>query len=511
MAENVGGAGLSLLALLGGQLVLIYVVQAQLAETLVSKPEFVYLTVLPGLVWPLALAWLFSAWQARRHAASSPQTGWATAIPLGYSLASAGMIGLGLLVPIFHQGVAQGHSVENAGSLAWSAAVAVTLLVGLCQVMLAPIAHRLAGALSLPVCLALGGALAGASIVARIPWLLQHPLLVYGGLVPLVAFVLVGLPRPFGLSLGWITLGAGLVAQISSGTTFELPDLSGSLLPNWQIDWIQDGLAYLWLQPEFLSVAVPMLLACLVRDLVLLRECQSQPNPPSVRNTLLGVGLLNILGACLGCGLPLGVLPGYLGYRRWGGGQFYSQGSGLLLAAFGLLGGFGTVFSWLPLPTLGTVLVAQLLISAGISVNQLGAQSGYLLVACWLPFGANLGEGFALVVSLIWGGIAVTAHSDRLGKAAWVCLAGSLLASTGMLHRNVWDPDFDPVAGAYLFTAILFRIGYVMRAEAPATSEPPPPLVPELPSDSSESPDKTACDSPVDSPSVGDEESAPES
>lgn len=511
MPEKVGGAGLSLLALLGGQLLLIYMVQAQMADVLVSKPEFVYLTVLPGLVWPLALAWFYSAWQARKHPGSSPQAGWVTAIPLGYSMASAVLLGVGLLGPIFRQGVAQGNQIQQAGNLAWSAAVALTLLIGLCQLMLAPVAHRLTRALSLPVCLALGAALAGLSLLLRLPWLVQHPLMALGGLLPMVAFLMAGLPRPFGLSLGWIVFGLGLCAQLASGTTFELPDLSGSLLPNWQITWIEDGFQYLWLQPEFFSVGIPLIVAALARDLVLLRECQSQPNPPSARATLLGLGLLNVLGAGLGCGLPLGVLPGFLGYRRWGAGQFYAQAGGLWLAAFGLLGGFGTAFSWLPLPTLGLILVAQLLTSAASSVNQIGVQPGYLLVACWLPFTANSGEGFALLVGLVWGSIAVTARADRLGEAAWVCLAGSLLAYTGMLHRNLWDPDFDPQAGAYLVTAVLLRIGHVMRAGAAAESVPQPPPAELLPPDSSESPDKLACDTPADSPLVEDAPPAPAS
>jgi hypothetical protein len=472
--------------------------QSQMAEALVSKPQFVYLTVLPGVLWPLALAWFYSAWQARRHPGSSPEAGWVTAVPLGYSLASSVLLGVGLLGPIFRQGVAQGHPVEQAGSLAWSAAVAITLVVGLCQILLAPFSHRLVRGLSLPMCLALGAALAGLSIAVRLPWLVQHPLMALGGLIPIVAFLVVGLPRPFGLSLGWIVFATGLGAQIASGTRFELPDLSGSLLPNWQIGWIEDGLRYLWLQPEFLSVAVPLLTATVVRDLVLLREAQSQPNYPSARATLLGLGLLNVVGACLGCGLPLGVLPGFLGYRRWGAGQFYAQGGGLLLASVGLLGGVGSVFGWLPLPTMGLILVSQLLVSAAASVNLVGAQHGYLLMACWLPFTASAGEGCALLVGLIWGGIAVTAQAGRMGTAAWVCLAGSLLTYTGLLHRNLWHPDFDPLAGAYLVTGILLRIGYVMRSEAAKATSPLAPLDPATPFDSSGNPDTSACDTPPD-------------
>lgn len=500
--ETRAGGGLSKLALLGGQLLLIYLLQGQLAQGLVSKPEFIYLTVLPGLVWPLVVAWLFSAWQARRHPGSSAAAGWVTAVPLGFNLVAAGWLSSGLLLPVFRQGVAQGIAVENAGNLAWSAAVACTLLVGLLQLILAPLAHRLVASLSLSVCQTLGAALAGTLVLALLPWLQQHPLLSLSGLLPLLAFGLVGLPRPFGLSLGWLLLGAGLCAQLASSTPFELPDLAGMLLPNWRVGWIEGGLQYLWLQPEFLSGAIPLLLVALVRDLVLLRECQSQPNPPSVRSTMLGLGCLNVLGACLGCGLPLGVLPGFVGFRRWGGGQFYSQASGLLLATLGLAGIFGAAFRWIPLPTLGVVLAVQLLVSALASLNRLPHPHGALLLAAWLPFWNSSGESPALLVGLVWGGLAVTAQAGRWDQAARVALLGCILAYTGILHHNLWQPDFDPVAGTYLAAAVLMRIRHVMSSVPPKERELPPPAGPEPPDDSTGSPGTLAFGIPADSRSA---------
>lgn len=495
--EKLGGPGLGFLALFGGQILLIYLVQAQLAEVLMAKPEFLFLRVLPGLVWPLALAWLGSAWLARRRPA-----GPATAVPLGFSLGTTQLIVAGLLIPIFRQGMAQGISAESAGGLAWSASVALTLLVGLVQLMIAPFAHRLAGTLSLSLCLALGAALALVSTVNYLPWLQLHPFLVVAGVLPLAAFVLVGLPRPFALPLGWLVLGAGWVAQVASGTGFTLPDLSGSLLPNWEFRWVEQGLGYLWVQPEFLSVAVPLMLALQMRDLLLLRECQSQPNPPSARSTLLGLGLLNVFGASLGCGLPLSVLPGYLGYKRLGAGQFFSQAAGLFLLFLALLGGFGPVCSWLPLPTLGVVFVAQRLLSAGTSVNLLAAPSGFLLVAAWLPFLMFGGDSRSTLVGLVWGGMAVTLLRGTPNQTAWVCLAGSLLSWSGILHQARWAPDFDPMAGTYLVLAILFRIGHVIRTELPKDHAPPEPVAPDLPSDSSDSHGMSAFGIPGDSRSA---------
>lgn len=497
--EKLGGAGLCLLSLLGGQLLVIYLMQASLSEDLFYRPEFVYLQVLPGLVWPLAASWLFSAWQARRHPGSTAQS-WVTAMPLGYSLGLATLLSTSLMLPMYHHG---------AGSLTWSACVALTLLVGLCQILLSPFAHRMVFSLSLPLCLSLGAAIAIGSMSGFLPWVQLHPLLLVAGLVPLAAYLMVGLPRPFGLSTAWLVLGAGLLAQIFSGTNFEVPDFQSTLLPNWELSWIEDGLRYLWLQPEFLTVGVPVLVAALTRDLVLLRESQSQPNSPSARNTLLGLGCLNVLGACLGCGLPLGILPGYLGYRRWSGGQAYSQGAGLLLVLFSLLGGFGRAFAWVPLPTLGILLAALLLTSAANSINQTRQPNGILLACCWMPFLVNLGSGSPLLLALVWGGMAVSVQAGRLGRASLVALVGCLLTGTGVLHRNLWDPDFDALAGAYLLLAILLRVGHVVPGLLPAVGAPPPPPALESPPDSSESPDTSACDIPADSPSAADAESAP--
>lgn len=488
--EKLGGAGLCLLSLLGGQLLVIYLLQAQLTQAIFSRPEFLYLQVLPGLVWPLVAAWLFSAWQARRHPG-----GGVTALPLGYSLGSAILLTSGLMVPMYQQAIAK-MPAESACSLTWSACVAVTLLVGLCQILLAPFAHRLTFSLSLPLCLGLGAAVAIHSMTGVMPWMQQHPLLLVAGLVPLIAYLVVGLPRPFGLSTAWLVLGMGLAAQIFSGTTFEVPDFHSTLLPNWQLDWIEEGLQFLWLRTEFLTVAVPLLVAGLVRDLVLLREAQAYPNAPAARNSMLGLGCLNVLGACLGCGLPLAVLPGYLGYRRWGGGQFYCQGAGLLLVLFSLLGGFGQFFAWVPLPTLGIVLSALLLSSAGVSINQVRQPNGMLLASCWLPFLASLGSGPPLLLGLVWGGIAVSVQSERFSRAALVALVGSVLTSTGVLHRNLWDPDFDPLAGTYLLLAILLRVGHA----APAVPLPPPLPAEGSPTDSSENLDSSASDTPADSP-----------
>lgn len=494
--EKLGGAGLCLLSLLGGQLLVIYLLQAQLTETLFSRPEFLYLQVLPGLVWPLVAAWLFSAWQARR-------TPGVTALPFGYSLGLSALLTTSLMVPMYQQAVAK-MAPEAACSLTWSACVAVTLLVGLCQILLAPFAHKLTFSLSLPLCLGLGAAVAVQSLSGLLPWLQQHPLLLVAGLVPLIAYLVVGLPRPFGLSSGWLVLGTGLAAQILSGTSFEVPDFHSTLLPNWQLGWIEEGLQFLWLRTEFLTVVLPVLVATLVRDLVLLRETQVYPNAPAARNSLLGLGCINVLGACLGCGLPLAVLPGYLGYRRWGGNQFYCQGAGLLLVLFSLLGGFGQFLAWVPLPTLGIVLCALLMASAGVSLNQIRQPNGAWLACCWLPFLAAVGTGSPLLLGLIWGGIAVSIQTERFSHGALVALAGSVLAATGMLHRNLWDPDFDPLAGTYLVLAILLRVGHV----APVVQKVPPPPGQGSPSDSNGSPDTSACDNPEDSPSAEDE--APE-
>ncbi len=494
--EKLGGAGLCLLSLLGGQLLVIYLLQAQLTQAIFSRPEFLYLQVLPGLVWPLVGAWLFSAWQARRHEGSRGGPA-VTALPYGFSLGAATLLTGGLMVPMYQQAIAR-MSAESASSLTWSACVAVTLLVGLCQILLAPFAHRLSFSLSLPLCLGLGAALAIQSLTGLLPWMEQHPLLLVAGLVPLVAYLVVGLPRPFGLSTAWLVLGLGLAAQVFSGTSFEVPDFQSTLLPNWQLGWIEEGLQFLWLRTEFLTVALPLLVAALVRDLVLLREAQAYPNAPAVRNSLLGLGCLNVLGACLGCGLPLAVLPGYLGYRRWGGGQFYCQGAGLLLVLFSLLGGFGQFFAWVPLPTMGMVLSALLLSSAGVSINQVRQPNGMLLASCWLPFLASLGSGSPLLLGLVWGGIAVSVLSERFSQAALVALVGSVLTSTGVLHRNLWDPDFDPLAGTYLLLAILLRVGHA----APAAQPPQQPLAEPSPSDSSDNLDRSVSDSLGDSPSA---------
>lgn len=499
--EKLGGAGLCLLSLLGGQLLVIYLMQAGLSESLFYRPEFVYLRVLPGLVWPLAASWLFSAWQARRHPGNTGQSS-VTAIPLGYSLGLATLLAASLMTPMYHQALAQKLPSESAGNLTWSACVALTLLVGLCQILLSPIAHRLVYSLSLSLSLSLGAAIAVNSMGGFLPWVQLHPLLLVAGLVPLAAYLIVGLPRPFGLSTAWLVLGAGLLAQIFSGTNFEVPDYQSTLLPNWQLSWIEEGLRYLWLQPEFLTVCVPVVVAALTRDLVLLRESQSQPNPPLARNTLLGLGCLNVVGACLGCGLPLGILPGYLGYRRWAGGQTYSQAAGLLLVLFSLLGGFGLAFAWVPLPTLGILLAALLLTSASSSINQTRQPNGILLACCWMPFLVNLGSGSPLLLALIWGGMAVSVQEGHLVRASLVALLGSLLTATGVLHRNLWEPDFDAMAGAYLLLAILLRVGHVAPGLLPAVGAPPRPPAPESPPGNSENPDTSVCDNPVDSPSA---------
>lgn len=505
-AEKLGGAGLCLLSLLGGQLLVIYLLQSQLSQALHARPEFLYLQVLPGLVWPLACCWLFSAWQSRRHRGSTRQ-GWVTSLPLGFSLPLVTLLCTSLMIPIYRQATAQ-MPVDAASNITWSACVALTLLVGLCQILLAPFAHRLTARLSLPLCLALGSALAVSSLTGMLPWMEQQPLLLLAGLLPLAAYLMVGLPRPFGLSTGWLVLATGVIAQLVSGTSFEVPDYQSTLLPNWQLSWIESGLQYLWVQPEFLTVAVPVLVSALLRDLVLLREAQVQPNAPAPRSTLLGLGLINVLGACLGCGLPLVVLPGYLGYRRWGGGQYYSQAAGLLLALFALLGGFGRFFAWVPLPTLGFVLAALLLTSASSSVNWIRQPNGILLASCWLPFLGGIGSGSPLLIAMIWGGIAVCVQGDRLSAAAGVALGGSVLTATGVLHRHLWDPDFDPLAGAYLMLALVLRVGHLVPHSAGLAA--PSPRAGGSPLHSSENPGSLASDIQADSPVAADEAPAPE-
>lgn len=458
-----GGAGLSLLALLGGQLLLLSLLQTQLADVLVIKPEYFYFHVLPGVVWPLAGAWLFSAWRARHRPRS-------TALPLGYSLITTVAVVTGVLTPVYRLGLGQGLNTEQAGDLAWSAGLALTLLIGVSQLLLSLVAPLVLRTWSPSLFLALGSALAGGALAAYLPGLLQQPLLSMAAWLPLTAFALVRLPRPFQLSLAWIVLGVGLMAGVLTGTSFDLPGSSGMLVPSWHGEALLRGLESLLLQPEFLSAVVPLWIVCLARDLLLLGESQTLPHPPERRSALVGSGLFNILGAVLGCGIPLGLLPGFPGFQRWGANQFYCQGAGILLVCLSL--GAGAV-DWLPLPTLAAVLVVQLLVSGATSLNRLGEKPGYLMAACWLPFLATTGDHNVLLTGLIWGGLALTASSGEFGKAAWVALGGSLLAFTGVLHHNVWNPDFDPVAGGYLLLAVLLRIGWVVRlAEARAVLPP---------------------------------------
>lgn len=490
---------LGLLSLLGGQLLLIYLVHIQLGEVLASKPEYLYFRILPGLVWPLAFSWLGAAWLARRRPGS-------TALPLGYGLATSLWLILGVLRPVFRQGLAQGMSAEQASALAWSAGVAVTVLAGLSQLCLAPIAGRWLKNGSGNLSSVLSAALALAALVVYLPTLREHPLMFLAGVITLVAFLQLGLPRPFGLTVGWLALGSGWVVQAVSGTFMGLPEWPGSLLPNWQIDWILQGFSFLWLQPEFLSAVIPLLLVSLARDLTLLAETQSGPLAPSPQAALAGIGLLNLGGALLGCGLPLGLLPGYSGFQRWSCGQVYAQGAGLLLLGFALLGGFGDAMGWLPLPTLGVLWVGLLLTSASQSLNRLTVGSGAVMAAGWLPFFLVSADGapVAILCGLVWGGIASAVTLGNFGSAAWAALAGCLLTTVGVLHRGTWRPDFDGEALIYLVLAILLHIGWVMGTSGlkEAARAPRPPVDPKEPSDSSESPGMSAFGIPGDNRSV---------
>ena len=478
------GAGLCLLSLLGSQLLLIYLLQGKLAQLLVSKPDYLYLRVLPGLAWPLILAWLFSAWYARRTPGS-------TAVPFGFSLTLALAVVANLLAPIFRYGLGQGMSVETAGHLAWSAGVALTLLTGLSQLLLSAIAPLWSHLLPRTLCLALGAWLAIEATTAYLPWLGDHPLMAMAAWFPLLAFAVVGLPRPFGLSLGWLCLGFGMLTQLFSGERFLLPDFEGSLLANWEPHFMADGLQSLTVVPELFSAALPLFFLSLAKDIVLLGEAQSLEKPASCRAHLAGLGMCNLLGAALGCGVPLGVLPGLTGFARWGGGQFYSQAAGLLLLAFSLLGGFGTLVGLLPLPTFGALVVVSMLFAAGTSLQQ-RSLSGSMLAAAWAGSQVNLFLG------LVWGGLAEAFSHRYLGLASGMALLGSVLAATGLLHRGEWNPDFDPLAGGYLLMAVVLHLGWLL----PSASPPPPPPVPDEPSDSSENPGRSAFGIPAGNPSV---------
>jgi hypothetical protein len=478
------GAGLCLLSLLGSQLLLIYLLQGELAQLLVSKPDYLYLQVLPGLAWPLVAAWLWAAWEARRHPGS-------TALPLGYSLTTALLLVSTVLAPIFRYGLGQGLAVEQASNLAWSAGVALTLVTGVLQLLLAGLEPLWGRALPQRLCLALSAWLALQAGTAYLPWLSDHPLMAMSGWLPLVAFAVVGLPRPFGLSLGWLCLSFGVLTQIFSGERFLLPDLEGSLLPNWERRFLWEGWQSLTVVPEFFSAAIPLLALGLAKDGLLLGEAKSLEKPLCSRRSLAGLGLCNLLGASLGCGIPLGILPGLSGFARLGGGQFYAQGAGLLLLAFSLLGGFGTLFSLLPLPTLGALLLVCLVFSAGISLQRETFLGGPL-AAAWAGAQVNL------LVGWVWGGMAEGLAQRHLGQAAGMAIVGSLLAATGLLHRGIWNPDFDPLAGGYLLLALVLHLGWLLPTVAP----PGPPPEPPQPSDSSESLSTSAFGIPAGNPSV---------
>lgn len=490
---------LGICCLLGGQLLLIYLVQLELAQVIKSKPDYIYLRVLPGLVWPLILGWFGASWLARRSPGS-------TAVPLGYGLAGSLWVIVAILQPIFRQGLAQGKSIEDASGLAWSAAVAVTVLVGLSQLVLAFFARFFLHGWSSPLSSAVSAALALSAVATYWPVLIDHPLMLLAGVITVVAFLYVGLPRPFGLSLGTLVLGAGWLALAVSGTFFHLPESPGSLLPNWQWEWIQQGFDFLWLQPEFLTAVVPLLLVHGARDLTLLKEISQESGQASPASCLAGLGLVNLVGALAGGGLPMGVLPGFRGFWKWSGGQVYSRGASFLLLALALLGGFGQGVAWLPLPTLGVLWVALLLTSAAESMRRLTSTSTPLLAAALVAFwGLPEGQSLSAVLrALVWGGMAAAATQKHYAAAAWVALWGCLLASLGPLHRGGFAPDFDGESGIYLLLAVIFQVGWVLDSGGfLRASHESSPVTPEsLPPDSSDSPGKSAYDSRLDSPAV---------
>lgn len=468
-----GGGAMGLLALLGGQWLALFLLHERLTERLGLRLETSALRVLPGLVWPLGLAWLAAAWQARRRRRS-------TALPLGFHFGSALWVTAAVLAPAYKQAIAHRTDADGATLAAWSAGVAMTALVGVGQLLLAPLATRLLRSWSRELALSLGGFLALSSVALMLPFFTQYSLLAVVGLLALFTFVPLGLPRPFGWSAAWLALGAGLTVQLMDHTIFELPQSVGSLLPNWEWDQVSSGLGSLWLQPEFLLAAVPLLVGTLVRDLVLLKEASSTDPSLQPTSSLAALGLLNLGGSLVGCGFPLGVLPGFPALRRIAAGQGYSQAAGLLTVLAALLGWLPVLISWAPLPTLGVLLAGTLLLSAGQSFNSLASGSGYLLAAAALPFFLetdSVHAPSALLIALVWGGLAACMKHRNWAAAVWICLTAAVLASAGVLHHARWSWDFDPVAGAYLTLAAVFHLAYVYgTALAPPRAAASPSL-----------------------------------
>jgi len=487
------GPGLSLLSLLGSQLVLLYLLDQELARAFVLKPEQFFGRLLPSLVWPLCAAWFLSAWLARRRPGS-------TAIPLGYHLGWA-LAFVGLLMRPFYLSTVGGQPIRNLEQgvwMAWTVGIVVTLAVGCGQLILALVRGLLMRPWSLPLLQFLGGVVALTTLAAYRDFLLEQPLyfVISAGL--LLAFHRLQLPRPFGLSVAWLLLICGAMCSLVSGTTFEVAALPGALLPQPRLELVPGAAELLWLHPQLLALAIPLALWALVRDAVLLEGADRERS----RSHLLGLGLFNLGGAALGCGLPLGVLPGFSAIQRWSGGQFYSQAAGWCMLLLATTGGFDGSLGWLPLPVLVMAWGYLLLTSAGHSCQQMPAHRAWWAAALapWLLFSEP--DFNRLLIGLLWGGLAMMIEVGRYDRAAWISLMACLVASTGMLHGGRWEPDFNLWSLTYFVLGAALRAAWYYHQEIrpPAKVEPVLPAeIERILSDSSDSPGTSVFGIPADS------------
>lgn len=475
--------------------------------------NIVFGQIMPALGIAVFLGNLYYAYMARRLALRDRRR--TTALPYGPSVGHLFVVTFLVIFPVFR--------ATNDPVLAWWVGAAWCAVESLTEVVgsfFGPWLRRnTPRAAMLAVMAGIAITLIGMGAAFRI-W--EAP---YIGLVSL-AFVLVAwygrarlpfnIPAAFalvvaGTAIAWIGTWLGLipaaarmndqaVGQALAKLSFTFPGINLTV----------EGFTAL---VPFLAIAIPLGIGGFLNTMDNVESAAAAGDDFDTREAMIADGSASFVGAIFGSPFATGVFVGQPGWKEMGAGFAYTAATALAVLAVSILGVLSLFYALIPIVAIIPILLYIAMVMGAQAFQAIPARHAPAVVIALLPWlaswakqqvdgaltaaGTNAAQvgldklagqnvlyaGMAaleqgvLLTSMIFGAMVVFVIDRRYRAAAIVALVAAALSYVGLIHAPAiaLGAAIGPAIGYVVLAVIVYGIGQLAPAEAPAEMQAPAP------------------------------------
>ncbi len=475
--------------------------------------------MIPGTAIGVFVGDMAYTWMAWRLAARTKRDD-VCAMPLGLDTPSTFVFCLGIIGPIYLDGVGKGLDPHSAGLVAWQAGMAILVFTGLVKIGLSFVGEHVrrwvprAGLL---------GSIAGVAIVliAFLPAteVFASPVAGFLSLGIILAAIVGGRALPFRLpgafvavTIGALAYYALVAAGVQDGRSWSQIVEAASLRIAWPTPTLAfvDGISHSLI---YLPVALPWAVVTVVGGIDCTESAAAAGDEYDTRDVLLVEGFATTIGGFCGGVIQSTPYIGHPAYKRMGGRAAYTLATALFIGLGGVFGYLGFLVDLIPkaatapiLIFIGLEITAQAFTATpnrhapAVALAFVPVIANLVLIELgqFLPGPGQVPDGLAdnyrtLVVmaigviftAMIWGGGAAYLTDRRYAAAALTFLVGAACSLVGVMHSPFdsgqvfwpWSIGAEHVrivfsiAGAYaLMAAVIWAMHWLpAEGETPQT------------------------------------------